>query len=131
MTPKLTGIDHVHVYVKDRARAEDWYKDVLGFTRIEELVFWAVGGGPLTLENPAHNAHLALFERAENTGATTTAFGSTGQEFLAWKTHLEDKGLELRINDHTVAYSLYFYDPDRNMYEITTYDHELVRASLA
>jgi len=30
MTPKLNGIDHVHVYVASWSDAEEWYQTVLG-----------------------------------------------------------------------------------------------------
>ena len=130
MPPRLTGIDHVHVYVAEWELAENWYLDVLGFKRVEELVVWAVEGGPLTLESSEGNVHLALFEREGHKGSSALAFGSTGQEFLSWKTYLESKGLTLRIADHSLAFSLYFCDPDNNMHEITTYDHQLVREEL-
>ena len=125
MLPKLTGIDHVHVYVKDRKAAEPWYRDVLGFTRLKALESWAVGDGPLTLEDPGGTVHLALFE-SDRSPTSTIAFGATGEEFLAWRSHLEGHSLELRVADHTLAWSLYFHDPFGNMYEITTYDHAYV-----
>ena len=128
MAPELKGFDHIHVYVADRARAEDWYAEVLGFRRVEALMSWAVKDGPLTLEDPEGTVHLALFERADPEGSSTVAFGASGEAFLAWKAHLEDKGLDLRIADHKLAYSLYFHDPDRNLYEITTYDYDKVRS---
>lgn len=131
MAPVLKGFDHIHVYVADWARAEQWYDDVLGMKRVEALMPWAVKGGPLTLEDPVGNVHLALFERDDHKGSTAIAFGSTAGEFLAWKEHLEGKGLELRITDHKLAYSLYFYDPDNNMHEITTYEHDEVREALS
>ncbi|WP_176491141.1 MULTISPECIES: VOC family protein [Microbulbifer] len=31
MPPKLSGIDHVHIYVSDRPAAHHWYQEVLGF----------------------------------------------------------------------------------------------------
>ena len=130
MTPKLKGFDHIHVYVAEWVRAEEWYRDVLGFTRVEALMSWAVKGGPLTLEDPSGAVHLALFEREDHKGSTAIAFGATADQFLAWKQHLESKGLKLRITDHQLAYSLYFFDPDNNMHEITTYDHEPVRQAL-
>ena len=125
--PKLNGIDHIHVYVTNWDIAEEWYNSVLGFTRVEALMSWAVKGGPLTISNKEDNVHLALFEREDHDGSTAIAFGTTGEEFLVWKTHLEGKGLELRVTDHKLAYSLYFYDPDRNMHEIMTYQHDFVR----
>ena len=131
MKPQLTGIDHIHVYVGSWADAEPWYERVLGFKRAEALASWAVKGGPLTLENEQGNVHLALFERPEETGGSAIAFGASGNQFLLWKAHLEREGLKLRISDHTLAFSLYFRDPDDNMHEITTYEHDYVRGKLA
>ncbi len=130
MTPKLTGIDHIHVYVADRSKAEAWYQEVLGFRRVDALASWATGSGPLTLEDRESNVHLALFERPRAARASTVAFGATGDGFLAWKAHLEKRGMSLRIADHDVAFSLYFDDPDGNLYEITTGEHDRVRAQL-
>ena len=130
MTPELNGIDHVHVYVANWDEAEEWYQKVLGFTRAEKFMVWAVKNGPLTLENPNGNIHLALFEREDHPDTSAIAFGATGEEFLTWKTHLQDHGLELRVSDHKLAYSLYFSDPWGNLHEITTYEHEYVREHL-
>jgi catechol-2,3-dioxygenase len=102
---------------------------VLGFTRLEAFEVWAVDGGPLTLEDQSGKVHLALFESAQ-APTSTIAFGASGEEFLAWKTHLEHHSLKLRISDHTLAWSLYFHDPFGNMHEITTYDHAHVAQHL-
>jgi len=131
MTPTLNGIDHIHVYVANWADAEEWYQSVLGFKRVDALMVWAVDGGPLTLENAAGNVHLALFERDSHPDTSAIAFGASGEEFLAWKAHLEDHGLELRISDHDLAYSLYFSDPWGNLHEITTYERDYVAKRLA
>ena len=48
MTPRIQGIDHIHVYVPDRPQAEEWYREVLGFERVAALEDWSAGGGPLT-----------------------------------------------------------------------------------
>jgi catechol 2,3-dioxygenase len=131
MTPKLDGIDHIHVYVPDWTAAEDWYRSVLGFGRVDALMVWAVDGGPLTLENPEGNVHLALFEKASHPDTSAIAFGASGEEFLAWKAHLQRHQLELRISDHDLAYSLYFSDPWGNLHEITTYERDYVAENLA
>ncbi len=130
MAPELSGIDHVHVYVASWGEAEEWYQKVLGFTRVEKFMVWAVKNGPLTLENPNGNIHLALFERGDHPDTSAIAFGATGEAFLTWRAHLEDSGLDLRITDHKLAYSLYFSDPWGNLHEITTYEHEYVREHL-
>jgi len=54
----------------------------------------------------------------------TYAFGANAKEFVAWKQHLESHGLELRLADHKLAWSLYFRDPWDNMFEITTYEYK-------
>lgn len=129
LAPGLTGIDHVHVYVSDRRAAETWYAKVLGFRRVEALMAWATPTGPLTLEDPGGRVHLALFE-SDKPPTSTVAFGAEGEQFLAWKTHLEKLGIELRVADHELAWSLYFYDPDGNYHEITTYDTATVSQRL-
>lgn len=131
MTPKLNGIDHVHIYVDDWEKAEKWYEDVMGFKRVEAFMVWAVEGGPLTLENPEGNIHLAVFEKAGHPDTSAIAFSASGEEFLAWKSHLEDHGLDLRLTDHQLAYSLYFHDLWGNLHEITTYERDHVVARLA
>lgn len=75
-----------------------------------ELAFWAADGGPLTLSDAARSVTLALFEQAETLHQATAA---------------------LRFEDHTVAWSLYFADPDGNRFEITTYDYSVVAEALA
>lgn len=130
MTPRLNGIDHVHVYVRSWAEAEAWYRDVLGFEPLEEFRVWAVDGGPLTLADASGKVHLALFE-SDREPASTVAFGANAKQFIAWKSHLEDRGLELRITDHQLAWSMYFSDPFGNLHEITTYEHATVAAALA
>lgn len=130
IVPKLKGIDHIHVYISEWDAAERWYRDVLGFQRVAAFESWAVPGGPLTIESADGSVHLALFEHEDPPGHSVIAFGATADEFIAWKYHLGQKGLTLRITDHDLAYSLYFKDPDDNMHEITTYDHEAVRAVL-
>ena len=130
MTPGLTGIDHVHVYVSDRAAAERWYEQVLGFKRVEALMDWATPTGPLTVEDAGGTIHLALFERDDPQETSSLAFATDAEGFLAWKENLESKGLGLRLADHRLAYSLYFTDPWGNYHEITTYERDEVAAGL-
>ena len=124
MIPAITGIDHVHVYVTNWADAEEWYGKVLGYERVEALLPWAVKNGPLTVESPDGSVHLALFESDEPVAISAIAFGANAKEFVAWKQHLESHGLELRLADHKLAWSLYFRDPWDNMFEITTYEYK-------
>jgi catechol-2,3-dioxygenase len=130
MTPKLNGIDHVHIYVDSWGEAEEWYQSVMGFKRVDALMTWAVKNGPLTVEDPGGNIHLAFFERGDHPNTSAFAFGASGGEFLSWKAHLENHDLELRLTDHKMAYSLYFSDPWGNLHEITTYERDYVAEQL-
>lgn len=132
MIPSLTGIDHLHLYVTDRAAAADWYQRVLGFTVIEKLRRWSAGeGGPLMVEDPSGEVHLALFQRENLAPSSAIALGCGDSAFLDWKSHLEKQGLELRLADHGVSWSIYFSDPYGNSLEITTYEYAAVKDSLA
>jgi catechol-2,3-dioxygenase len=131
MAPILKNVDHLHVNVGSWSEAEEWYLSILGFKRVDALMGWAVKNGPLTIENPDGTIHLALFESENPETTSVIAFGATGEEFLKWKTHLEDHGLKLRVTDHKLAYSLYFSDPWQNKHEITTYERDNVAANLA
>ena len=128
--PTLYRIDHVHVYVADRAAALPWYASVLGFTPVPELAFWADDGGPLTVSNRSGTIHLALFERGAQTCRSTIALAADAAGFLAWRAHLEAAlGQPVAAVDHQVSWSMYFTDPDANPFEITS-DEYAVLASL-
>lgn len=131
MLPTLSGVDHLHVNVTSWHEAEKWYQSVLGFSRVDALMPWAVNNGPLTVENSEGTVHLALFESDNPESTNVIAFGASGAEFLKWKAHLEKLGLELRVTDHKLAYSLYFSDPWQNSHEITTYERDYVAEKLS
>ena len=125
MAPELERVDHIHVFVADRAAAEHWYGRVLGLKRVPSLAFWAPDGGPLTLGNPSDTIHVALFERpAEAKCRSTIALGTSAEGLLAWQRHLAvELGKEPERVDHQVSWSIYFEDPDGNPFESTTYEH--------
>ena len=129
--PALSGIDHVHVMVADRAAATGWYRRVLGFEVMPEYAHWAEGGGPLTLADAAGSVHLALFERPPMPTRSTVALRTSAAGLLAWQQHLtHELGRAPALEDHVQSLSLYFSDPDGNPYEITTYEAGAARAAL-
>lgn len=128
MPPELQVFDHVHVYVNNRAKAEQWYSEVLGLYRSKELEFWAADGGPLTIQNKSGSIHLALFERPLQPCRSVVAIRVSAADYNAWKKHLEEllPGY-VDEQDHDVSMSLYFRDPDGNPYELTTYEVALLK----
>lgn len=119
----LEGIDHIHINVKDRAKSEIWYRDILGFERVKSLEFWAVNGGPLTLANSSGSVHLALFESNEIQD-TTVAFKTSSAGLDELIAHLSSRGIDVVPVNHEISWSIYFKDPDGNPYEVTTYDFD-------
>jgi catechol-2,3-dioxygenase len=125
MAPILLGVDHIHVFVQDRKAAEGWYSRVMGLSRSPGLEFWAEGGGPLTLQDSADTVHIALFERMPQANRATVALRTSAQGLHAWQVHLSSfPEIKVNFEDHQVAVSIYFTDPDGNPYEITTYEYE-------
>ena len=126
MKPKLQNIDHIHVFVSDREDALDWYSNILGLKPIERLLFWAKTG-PLTIGNDQDSIHIALFEGEPNNNCSVIAFNVTGEEFINWHKRIKNALSEIiEVNDHSVSFSIYFEDPYRNPYEITSYDYEIL-----
>lgn len=131
MLPNLTGFDHIHVYVANREKAAAWYEKVLGFKINETLAVWAKDPhGPLTIEDPSGKIHFALFSTDNLIPSTAIALKTDGKDFLLWKTYLEEQKILLRCTDHKISWSLYFEDLDKNMHEITTYQHDYVSGHL-
>ena len=139
-------IDHVELFVPDRYEAAAWYGRVLGLRIVKIFEHWAANPkGPLMLATSAGGAKLALFEGEPQSSKPTAgfhrvAFGVDAGEFAAFVRRLEevelkdDGGRRVTIDslvDHTQAFSIYFCDPYGHRFEITTYESDDVRASLA
>lgn len=123
MIPKLLSIDHIHINVANRAAAETWYKDVLGFVRDPAHERWVTDQGPLTLANREGNIHLALFERPHIQN-TVIAFNVSASGLKEWIQHLTSKGIDVAPINHDLSWSIYFRDNDGNPFEITTYEYK-------
>jgi catechol-2,3-dioxygenase len=130
MIPVFDRIDHIHVYVTNRNKAEQWYADVMGLSRVVELESWAADG-PLTLQNPSGTVHVALFEAPAQPCRSVIALSVGAAEFVAWRQHLVDKlKRPVEAEDHQLSWSLYFADPDGNPWEITSYQHAVIATLL-
>jgi catechol 2,3-dioxygenase-like lactoylglutathione lyase family enzyme len=124
---QIEGIDHVAFTARDIERLTEWYQDVLGMERVYADV-WVGRGDPVAL--CAGSACVALFRVREGepppTGARSVnehfALRLSRTEFEKAQDELRGRGIEFRWWDHKVCYSIYFYDPEGNQIELTTYE---------
>ena len=124
---QLEGLDHVALAVRDVQRSADWYQRVLGLERRFEDEW---GDFPAVLG--VGSTSLALFPVAGDDPLPTPgrnvlsmrhfAFRVDRHNFALARQSLEERGIELEFQDHRLAHSFYFRDPDGHQIEITTYD---------
>jgi catechol 2,3-dioxygenase len=131
-------LDHVELFVPDRAQVAEWYGRVLGCRPVPGTEQWAAHPqGPLMLSPDGGRTKLALFAgepqgRRPTAGFHRVAFRLSGAEWLRFVARLTELGLAegsdaARVVDHTAAWSVYFTDPFGHHLEVTTYEADVVR----
>ena len=122
---ELEGIDHIAMGVRDIERSAKWYIDVLGFEQLHHGMW----NGVPTFIGKGKTA-IALFP-ADQAPKTSTqreirmlhlAFRADRKNFHAAQRHLEKHAIKFEFQDHEIAHSIYFRDPDGHQLEITTYE---------
>jgi catechol 2,3-dioxygenase-like lactoylglutathione lyase family enzyme len=121
----LEGIDHLAMGVRDVERSANWYIDILGFERLHEGMW---NGVPTFIGKG--NTGIALFPASHEAKSSANweirmlhlAFRADRQNFLAAQRELEKRGIKFEFQDHEIAHSIYFRDPDDHQLEITTYE---------
>jgi catechol 2,3-dioxygenase-like lactoylglutathione lyase family enzyme len=122
----VEGIDHVAMSVSDVERAAQWYIEVLGFKRLHEGMW---DGVPVFIGRGT--TALALFPIRANERSISDRGGirmlhlamrANRKNFLAAQEELKQRGIRFEFQDHEVAHSIYFRDPDGHRLEITTYE---------
>jgi catechol 2,3-dioxygenase-like lactoylglutathione lyase family enzyme len=133
--PRFT-LDHVELYVPDRASAAAWYGQVLGCEPVGGTESWAsIPDGPVMISPDGGKTKLALFTgepqgHRATAGFHRVAFRVSATEFLAFTAGMAGLGLnDARVLDHGGAWSVYFSDPFGHRLEVTTYEVEPVRAA--
>jgi catechol 2,3-dioxygenase-like lactoylglutathione lyase family enzyme len=123
---ELEGIDHVALSVRDVNRSSQWYIDILGFER-QHQGMW--DGIPVFIGRGTTS--LALFPVSEKSTSGRhgirmlhLAFRANRQNFLTAQNELKRRGIQFDFEDHEIAHSIYFHDPDGHTLEITTYELE-------
>jgi catechol 2,3-dioxygenase len=120
----IQHLGHVVLKVRNLARAERFYHDVLGLpiaTRSPELsmVFFTLGDHHDFAIMQVGDAAPAADPAAPGLFHVAFNIGDTLDELRAMKARLEALGITLdRIEDHTVSQSLYLSDPDGNGIEL-------------
>ncbi len=117
--------------------------EILGLEIIHEYEHWASDpSGPLMISSDGGDTKLALFEGTpqgskETAGFHLVAFRMDAVGFVSFIRRLAE--LELMnhhgqrvtsdsVRDHSAAWSIYFCDPFGHRLELTTYEHEQVKA---
>ena len=112
--------------VSDVERAAQWYIEVLGFKRLHEGMW---DGVPVFIGRGT--TALALFPIRANERSISDRGGirmlhlamrANRKNFLAAHEELKQRGIRFEFQDHEVAHSIYFRDPDGYRLEITTYE---------
>jgi catechol 2,3-dioxygenase-like lactoylglutathione lyase family enzyme len=124
---KLEGIDHVAMGVRDIERSAKWYIDVLGFERLHEGMW---NGVPTFIGNG--NTGIALFPASQKPKSSAPreirmlhlAFRADQGNFVTAQRELQKRRIKFEFQDHEIAHSIYFRDPDGHQLEITTYQVE-------
>jgi len=121
---KLDELDHIAITVQDVERSASWYLDVLGLERRHEDSW---GDYPVFVCSGASG--LALFPKDATVEQPFTghnmkhfAFRANRENFKKAQTELQERGIQFEFQDHHIAHSIYFRDPDGYKVEITTYE---------
>jgi catechol 2,3-dioxygenase-like lactoylglutathione lyase family enzyme len=121
---QLEGIDHIAMGVRDVERSADWYIEILGFERLHQGMW---NGVPTFIGKG--NTGIALFPATHDAKPSANreirmlhlAFRANRENFLTAQQELERRGIKFEFQDHEIAHSIYFRDPDGHQLEITTY----------
>ena len=125
MSIPVVGLNHAVLFVRDAAKAAEFYGRVLGFV----VVGSEFGGQAVFMRSPLGDNHHDLGLFSVGPDAPRAPRGSTGLYHLAWEVpSIEDLADASKIlaaagalggaSDHGVSKSLYGRDPDGNEFEI-------------
>lgn len=122
---QIEALDHVALIVQDMERAVKWYQEVLGMERRYQDV-WTGKRDPVVMATG--NVQLALFLPASEANRLTHdlnehfAVRVDRANFEQARREIEERGIPSRLSNHKICLSLYFFDPDGNQIEVTTFE---------
>jgi catechol-2,3-dioxygenase len=124
-------LNHAVLYVRDLTETVAFYRDVLGFQRIDEMNPEGFSGAAFLRAPDSTNDHdLGLFEVGAAAGASLAGRQTVGLYHLAWEVDtlaelrrvadvLRRHGALVGASDHGTTKALYAHDPDGLEFEVS------------
>jgi catechol 2,3-dioxygenase-like lactoylglutathione lyase family enzyme len=116
---RVQGLDHVALGVGDQEASRRWYADVLGLHREYEAEW---GDTPVALMEGGSGLALFRSPGSQSPAMRHIAFRVDAENFALAQDELRRRGIDFEHEDHDVARSIYFEDPDGLQLELTTYE---------
>jgi catechol-2,3-dioxygenase len=124
----INRLNHAVLFVRDVERSVAFYRDVLGFRRIDEMAGLR-GAAFLQAPGSSNDHDLGLFEIGSEAAPSDAGRTSVGLYHLAWEVdtlsdledlmaRLTEAGALVGASDHSTTKSLYGKDPDGLEFEI-------------
>ncbi|MGE0686734.1 MAG: VOC family protein [Dehalococcoidia bacterium] len=116
--PRVTGLGHVGLYVKDMPKMMDFYSNFLGMyvtDKAEDLRIVFLSAHP---EDEHHELALAISDQKSNAQQVSFKVGSLG-DLREFYQRIKAEGLKInRVVNHGIAFGCYFDDPEGNNVEV-------------
>src|SRR5262245_54547329 len=126
--PGLTGVLETVLYVRDLAKAESFYVDVLGFRKLSgepgRSLFLRAGGNVFLLFRAEATERPGPLPPHGARGPGHACFVVPGNAYEDWKGYLPSRGVPILQEQEwpREGRSFYFHDPDGNLLEIADRD---------
>jgi catechol 2,3-dioxygenase-like lactoylglutathione lyase family enzyme len=128
----IRGVVESILYVEDVPRAVQFYRDAIGLKIVAGdgdrfQAFNAGGTGVLLLfkrggTQTSVPAPVGMIPPHDGSGPHHIAFAIDADAYVAWKSRLQDRGIEIESETEWErgGRSLYFRDPDQHLLELVT-----------
>lgn len=119
---RVSGLDHVAIPVSDVESSLLWYRRLFGLVHTfapewgTDPAFLCIGGTCLALLDAKGAVPPSVEPSIQH-----FCFRTDENSFVSATETLKAEGIPYRCDDHGVAHSLYFQDPDGHWIEITSY----------